>query len=56
MKLEEQLRREVISAGYAYNTEKSYLQNYRKFIQFARLEYGAYRHPKERGRQSARLW
>ena len=47
MKLEEQLRREIISAGYAYNTEKAYLQNYRKFIQFAKKKYGDYRHPRE---------
>ena len=32
MKLEEQLRREIISAGYAYNTEKAYLQNYLSLI------------------------
>ena len=51
MKLEEQLRREIIGAGHAYNTEKAYLQNYRKFIQFIKGKYSEYRHPKELTKQ-----
>ena len=36
VKLEEQLKREIRGVGYAFNTEKAYLQNYRKFVQFTK--------------------
>jgi integron integrase len=47
VKLEEQLKREIRGFGYAYNTEKAYLQNYRKFVGFTKNKYGSYRHPKD---------
>jgi len=47
VKLEEQLKREIRGVGYAFNTEKAYLQNYRKFVQFTKNKYGGYRHPKD---------
>ena len=51
MKLEELLRRSIRSAGHAYNTEKSYVQNYNRFIQFIKSQYGEYRHPNELDRR-----
>jgi len=51
MKLEEQLRREIRRVGHSYNTEKAYVQNYHKFIEFVKQQYGEYRHPQELGKQ-----
>lgn len=45
MKLEEKLRRAIQAAGHALNTEKAYVQNYNRFVQFAKAQYGEYRHP-----------
>ena len=50
MKLEEQLRRKIRGVGLSYNTEKSYVQNYHKFNQFVKQEYGEFRHPRELGK------
>lgn len=50
MKLEERLKREIRGAGHAYNTEKSYVTNYRKFLQFTKAKYGQYRHPETLGK------
>ena len=47
MKLEEELRRAIQAAGHAYNTEKSYVQNYNRFLHFIKSKYGKFRHPSE---------
>ena len=47
MKIEEQLRRKLRQVGHKYNTEKSYVQKYHQFIQFAKRKHGTYRHPAE---------
>ena len=50
MKIEEQLRRKLRQVGHKYNTEKSYVQKYHQFIQFAKRKHGTYRHPAELGK------
>jgi integron integrase len=47
MKLEEQLRRAIRGVGHSYNTEKAYVQNYNKFLQFIKNQSGEYRHPRD---------
>ena len=51
MKLEDQLRRAIQRAGHAYNTEKSYVQYYNRFLQFIKSKYGQFRHPTELNKQ-----
>ena len=51
MKLEDQMRQAIQSAGHAYNTEKSYIQNYNRFLRFIKGKYGRYRHPNELDKQ-----
>ena len=47
MKLEEQIIRRIRQLGHAYNTEVSYVREYRKFTQFVKAKYGEYRHPEK---------
>lgn len=51
MKLEDQLRRAVRSAGHAINTERSYVQYYNTFLRFIKSKHGQYRHPRELDKQ-----
>ena len=54
MKLEDQLRRAIRAAGHALNTERSYIQNYHRFLRFIKSKYGEFRHPGELEKQDVR--
>lgn len=47
VKIRDLLIREIRGIGHSYNTEKSYAQNYDRFIHFIRDKYGEFRHPAE---------